>query len=30
MEKNMIRAILAHDSEWGIGKNGNLPWPKNS
>ena len=30
MEKNMIRAILAHDSQWGIGKNGDLPWPKNS
>ena len=26
----MIRAILAHDSYWGIGKNGELPWPKNS
>jgi dihydrofolate reductase len=30
MEKNMIRAILAHDSEWGIGKDNSLPWPKNS
>ena len=26
----MIRAILAHDSQWGIGKSGDLPWPKNS
>lgn len=26
----MIRAILAHDAHWGIGKNGDLPWPKNS
>lgn len=26
----MIRAILAHDAYWGIGKNGGLPWPKNS
>ena len=26
----MIRAILAHDSHWGIGKDGELPWPKNS
>lgn len=26
----MIKAILAHDSYWGIGKNGELPWPKNS
>lgn len=26
----MIRAILAHDAYWGIGKNGTLPWPKNS
>lgn len=26
----MIRAILAHDAYWGIGKNGSLPWPKNS
>lgn len=30
MEKNLIRAILAHDAYWGIGKNGDLPWPKNS
>ncbi len=26
----MIRAILACDQEWGIGKNGALPWPHNS
>lgn len=26
----MIRAILAHDAHWGIGKDGDLPWPKNS
>ena len=26
----MIRAILAHDAYWGIGKNNTLPWPKNS
>jgi dihydrofolate reductase len=26
----LIRAILAHDAYWGIGKNGSLPWPKNS
>lgn len=25
----MIRAILAHDAYWGIGKDGYLPWPKN-
>lgn len=25
----MIRAILACDEEWGIGKNGDLPWPHN-
>lgn len=25
----MIRAILAHDAYWGIGKDGDLPWPKN-
>jgi dihydrofolate reductase len=24
-----IKAILAHDSDWGIGKDGDLPWPKN-
>lgn len=22
----MIKAILAHDAHWGIGKNGDLPW----
>lgn len=26
----MIRAILACDQEWGIGKDGGLPWPHNS
>lgn len=26
----MIRAILACDEKWGIGKNGVLPWPNNS
>ena len=25
----MIRAIFACDEEWGIGKDGDLPWPKN-
>ena len=25
----MIKAILACDDEWGIGKNGDLPWPHN-
>ena len=25
----MIKAILACDDEWGIGKNGTLPWPHN-
>ena len=25
----MIRAILACDEEWGIGKDGDLPWPHN-
>ena len=25
----MIIAIFACDEAWGIGKNGNLPWPKN-
>jgi dihydrofolate reductase len=25
----MIRAILAHDEKWGIGKDGTLPWPHN-
>lgn len=26
----MIRAILATDQKWGIGKDGDLPWPHNS
>ena len=26
----MIRAILACDDNWGIGKNGTLPWPHNA
>lgn len=26
----MIKAILAHDEKWGIGKNSDLPWPKNT
>jgi dihydrofolate reductase len=32
MEKSMknVNAILAHDAFWGIGKDGDLPWPKNS
>ena len=30
MEKDLIRAILACDEDWGIGKDGDLPWPKNS
>ena len=25
-----IRAILACDEDWGIGRNGDLPWPPNS
>ena len=25
----MIRAILACDQDWGIGKDGDLPWPHN-
>jgi len=25
----VIRAILACDDNWGIGKNGTLPWPHN-
>ena len=28
--EKVIRAILAHDAHYGIGKNGTLPWPKNS
>jgi len=26
----MIRAILAADTNWGIGKDGTMPWPHNS
>ena len=26
----MIRAILACDQDWGIGKDGDMPWPHNS
>jgi dihydrofolate reductase len=26
----VIRAILAHDAYWGIGQDGDLPWPKNT
>ena len=26
----MIRAILACDEDWGIGRDGGLPWPNNS
>lgn len=26
----MIKAIFAMDENWGIGKNGDLPWPRNS
>ena len=26
----MIKAILACDEDWGIGKDGELPWPHNS
>lgn len=25
----MIKAIMAVDEEWGVGKNGTLPWPAN-
>ena len=25
----MIKAILAHDAKYGIGKDNDLPWPKN-
>ena len=28
--EKVIKAILAHDAHWGIGKNGTLPWPKKS
>ena len=24
-----VKAILACDADWGIGKDGNLPWPHN-
>jgi len=32
MEKNLtsINAILAHDDNYGIGKNNELPWPRNA
>ena len=26
----MIKAVLACDQEWGIGKDGDMPWPHNS
>ena len=26
----MIKAIMAVDEEWGISKNGSMPWPKNT
>ena len=26
----MIRAILAADKDWGIGKDGTMPWPHNT
>ena len=26
----MIKAILACDQDWGIGKDGDLPWPRNT
>ena len=26
----MIKAILACDGNWGIGKDGGMPWPHNS
>lgn len=29
VEGKMIKAILACDEEWGIGKDGELPWPHN-
>lgn len=31
MEKNLntVNAILAHDDNYGIGKNNDLPWPRN-
>ena len=25
----MIKAILACDEDWGIGKDGDMPWPHN-
>jgi dihydrofolate reductase len=29
MEKTMINMIAAVDESWGLGKNGQMPWPKN-